>query len=118
MVDAQPGVPAVGVPEIIPESIDAFVRMNLSERIGPTLRDEIAIGGSNLRTEERVIEPTLRLVDVHIRGHDVEIASQDDLITSREKVGSVLGQPFEPTKLVVELRSRRRIAVRQVQASD
>jgi hypothetical protein len=92
--------------------------MKLSEGIRPTLRKKVSIGSADFRAEKRVIQPTLRFVDVEICGHHVEVASQDHLITSGEKVRGVLPQPFEPTKLVIELRSRRRIAVRQVQASD
>src|SRR5206468_2998411 len=112
MVDAQTGVAAVSISEIIPEGVYPLVGMELSEGIRPTLRKKVAIGGADFRAEKRVIQPTLRFVDVDIGGHDVEVASQNHLITSREKVRGVLRQPFEPTKLVIELRSRRRIAGR------
>jgi hypothetical protein len=37
MVDPQSRIAGIGVPEIIPEGIDAFVRMQGSQRIGPAL---------------------------------------------------------------------------------
>ncbi len=43
MVDAQPRVAAASIPEIIPECIDALVRMERSQHIGPALSDEASI---------------------------------------------------------------------------
>ncbi len=37
MVDAQAGIPAPGVTEIIPEGVDAFLRVQRAQRIGPAL---------------------------------------------------------------------------------
>jgi hypothetical protein len=44
MVDAQAGVAAVGISEIIPEGVYPLVGMKLSEGIRPTLRKKVAIG--------------------------------------------------------------------------
>src|SRR5689334_7769934 len=42
VVDAQAGVAHVGVPEIIPERVDALAGMKRPERVGPALRGEAA----------------------------------------------------------------------------
>ena len=64
MVDAQPCVAAVSVPEIIPKGIDTLVRMECSQRIGPALSDEASIGVSDFRAKQGVVYPSLWLVDV------------------------------------------------------
>ena len=53
-----------GVPKVIPEGIDPFVRMERAYSVGPALIDEAAIGKPDLGAEERVIDPTLRLIRV------------------------------------------------------
>ena len=71
MVDAQPRVAAASIPEIIPECIDALVRMERSQRIGPALSDEASIGVPDFRAKQGVIYPSLRLVDVELGGYDI-----------------------------------------------
>ena len=62
--------------------------------------------------------PALRLVDVDLGRHDVEVAGQDDGPLELHQLGGVRRQALEPAQLVVELRAGRRVAVRQVQAAD
>lgn len=66
MVNAQPGVAAVGISEIIPEGVYPLVGMELSEGIRPTLRKKVAIGGADFRAEKRVIWPAAGFVDTEI----------------------------------------------------
>ena len=68
MVDAQSGVAAISVPEIIPEGIDTLVRMECSQRVGPALGHEASMGVADFRAEEGVVDPSLRLIDVEIGG--------------------------------------------------
>ena len=67
MVNAQPGVAAVGISEIIPEGVYPLVGMELSEGIRPTLRKKVAIGGADFRAEKRVIWPAAGFVDTEIQ---------------------------------------------------
>src|SRR5215218_5888209 len=118
MIEPQAGVAAPGVPEVIPEGIDPFVRMERAYSVGPALIDEAAIGKPDLGAEERVIDPTLRLVDVEFGRHDVEIAGEHHRHTAFQELGGVRGKTLEPSELVVELRPGCRIAVRQIEAAD
>ena len=77
MIDAQPGIAGKGVPEIFPEGVDPLIGMQGSQRVGPALRDKAAIGVAHLRPKQRVIDPSLRRVDVEIGRHDVEVAGQN-----------------------------------------
>ena len=108
MVDAQSCVAAVGVPEIIPEGIDTLVRMECSQRVGPALGDEASIGVADFRSEQRVVYPSLRLVDVEIGGHDVVVAGKHDGPAAGEKCFGMGGEPVKPSQLEIELRTGRR----------
>jgi len=77
MIDAQAGVAGKGVPEIFPERVDPLIGMQGPQRVGPALRDKAAIGVAHLRPKQRVIDPSLRRVDVEIGRHDVEVAGQN-----------------------------------------
>src|SRR5262245_44353935 len=76
---AQAGVAGPRVPEIIPEGVDALVRVKSAQCVGPALRDELMKRGARLRAEQRIVEPALRFVDVEFGRHDVVVASEDDL---------------------------------------
>src|SRR5260370_41119950 len=85
MIDAQSGVAAVVGPEIVPKGIDALVRMECSQRIGPALSDEALIGVADFRAEQSIVYPSLRLVNVEIGGHDVVVAGEHNGRATGEK---------------------------------
>ena len=60
MIDAETGVARKGVPEILPEGVDPLIGMQRPQRVGPALRDQVAIGVAHLRPEQSVIDPALR----------------------------------------------------------
>jgi hypothetical protein len=70
------------------------------------------------RPEQGVIDPALRRVDVEIGRHDVEVAGPNGRRAALQNGFRVARQPVEPAQLVVEFWARRRIAVRQIEASD
>ena len=70
MVDAQAGVADPGVPEVVPEGVDAFVRVKCAQGVGPALRDELVKGGAPLWPKQRVVDPALRIVDVELGRRD------------------------------------------------
>ena len=78
MVDPQPRVAPERVPEIIPEGIECFGGMDGAERIGPALIEQALISLPDLWSEQRVIVPSLRTVDVEFRRHDIEVADEND----------------------------------------
>src|SRR5829696_9383346 len=118
MIEPQAGVAAPCVPEVITEGIDPLVRMEHAYSVGPALIDEAAEGEPDLRAKERVIDPTLGLVDVEFGRHDVEIAGEHHRHAAFQELGGVRGKAREPSEFVVELRPGRRIAVRQIEAAD
>jgi hypothetical protein len=113
MVDAEPGVAGERVSKVVPERVDPLVRMQRAQRVGPALLDETAVGVAHFGSEERVIDPALRLVDVEVGRHDVVVAGEHDRRAAVQQAPGVRRQPFEPAELVVEPGSRRRIAVGQ-----
>src|SRR5688572_13958297 len=106
------------IAEIIPEGIDALVRIQCAYRIGPPLLQQALVCLAAFRLEQRVAAPGLRIVDVEVRGHDVEVAREHDRAALPQQCTGVTIQPLEPRELVVELRPRLGIAVRQVQRGD
>jgi hypothetical protein len=84
------------------------------QRVGPALLHKAAIGVPYLGTEQRVIDPAFGGINIEIRRHDVVIAGEHDRLPGREQAPSMVRQPVEPAQLVIELRPRRGIAVRQV----
>src|ERR1700736_4663784 len=62
VIDAQTRIASVRVTEVVPESVDAFVRMKHANRVYPTLREQPVIGRSCLWPEQRVVYPTFGFV--------------------------------------------------------
>ncbi len=117
MINPQTGVPAKGVSEVIPKCVDPLAGMELAQGVGPTLSYEARVGFADFRTEQGVVEPALRFVDVEIGGHDVVVAGKDDRRTCRKQVGRMRREALEPAQLVVEFRAGRGVAVRQVETA-
>jgi hypothetical protein len=51
MVNADAGVALERVPPIMPEGVDPLVGMKLAQRVGPPLRDQLAISLARFRRE-------------------------------------------------------------------
>ena len=64
MVNAQPRIAGIGVPEIIPEGIDALPRIQGAQGVGPTLGQKAAERLAHLRPKQGIIYPVFRLIDV------------------------------------------------------
>src|SRR5271166_6449047 len=118
VIDAQPRIPSPSVPEVIPEGVDALAGMLLAHGIGPALGDEPSERVPHLGPEESIIDPALGLIDVEVGRYDVVVAGENDRRARRQEVFGVLCQTLKPAQLVVELRARRRVAVRQIKAAD
>ena len=78
MVDAETGVPTIGVPKIVEERIDCFVGMERAQGVGPSLRRQSKERLAYLRREQCILEPTLWFVDVALGWHDIEVARQNN----------------------------------------
>ena len=51
MIDAQAGIAAIGVPEIVPEGVDDLARVQRAQRVGPALIQQTEIGRPYLGCE-------------------------------------------------------------------
>src|SRR4029077_12294491 len=101
-----------------PERIDLLFGMQGTNRIRPALPHEPSEGFTSLDTEERIIDPALGLVHVPLGWDDVEISGEHHGRGTRDEPGGMTRQPLEPAQLVVESRTRRRVAIGQIQAAD
>ena len=118
MVDTMAGVPRPCVAEVVPESVDALIRMERPHRISPALREHTMERLADLGPKQRIIDPPLRLVHIEFGGHHIEIAGEHDGHTSREELCGMRCQPIEPAQLLIELRAGCRISVGQIQATN
>ena len=78
-----------------------------------------AKGLADLGAEQRVVDPALGFVDVELGGDDVVVAGEHDGRAARRAAS--LRAPRSRSnhlQLVIELGSRRRIAVGQIEAAD
>src|SRR3954465_11885060 len=66
VVDAQSGVARPGISDVVPKGVDALVWVKCAQSVGPALRNEIAEDSAHLRSEQGVVDPALRLVDVEL----------------------------------------------------
>ena len=91
---------------------------SVTDRVGPALRNELAIFLARFRSEQRILHPTFGLVDIHVGRNDVEVAHQQRRHAAIEQVPRMGIQRVEPVQLIVELRPRLRIAVGRVHVAD
>lgn len=89
VVDTETRVPAKGIAEVVPESIDGLGRMEIADSIGPALGDEGMEGRSGFRTEKGVVDPAFGFVDVLLGGHHVIVAGEDNGFAAPEERGRV-----------------------------
>src|SRR5271156_5403860 len=110
MIDAQAGVASEIISEVIPESVDALVRMQLAQGVGPALSDQVGKGLSRFGAEERVVHPAFWLVNIDLGRDHVVVAGENDGRIGSEEILGMFRQALEPTEFVVELGPRRGIA--------
>jgi hypothetical protein len=118
MVDADAGIARKRIPPIIPEGVDPLLRMLRADRVGPALPKQPLERRAALGLHQSVVRPILRLVDVEVGRDDIVVAGQHDRLIERVQHLRPRDQPLHPFELVVELRSRLRIAVGRVEAAD
>src|SRR3984893_19153849 len=102
MIDTESGVAREGVPEILPERVHPFTRVQRPQRVGPALPHKAAIGVPYFGPEQRVIDPALGRVHVEIGWHDVVIASEHDRLAGREQARRLFRQTVAPAQVVIE----------------
>src|SRR3984957_17544159 len=118
MVNPQPGISAISVSKVVPESVDNVARVQLPQRIRPALREQHSIGLAHFRSEQRIVYPAFGFVDVEIGGDDVIVSGQHRGAATANQFGRVDGQTLEPAKFVIEFGTGGRVAVRKIEAAD
>jgi hypothetical protein len=118
MIEAEAGVARPAIPHVIPEGVDALIRVELPDGVDPALAEQPLEHGAGFRLHEGVLLVGGCRVDVRVGRDDVVIAGEHDGSIERIELGGVADQPLRPSELVVEFRARLRIAVRSVEACD
>src|SRR5262245_11382033 len=118
MVDPQTRISRPVIPEIVPERVNALIGMEVADRIDPPLPQQTCVRVTALRLQQRVLFPGSRVVDVEIRGDDVEIPAQHHRTARAMELLRVLDESLEPGELVVELGPGLRVSVGEVEAAD
>lgn len=89
MVYPEPGVAAEGVPQVLPECVNALVRMQVPDGVDSAV---VRHGGerlAHLRPEQSIIPPPFWSVDIQVSRHNVEVSGEHDRQFQFEKTGSV-----------------------------
>src|SRR3954451_15607470 len=102
----------------MPGRVDGLVPLKLADGIRPALCRQRAESVTDLDAKECIIAPSLGRVHVEVGWHDVVVSHESDRRAALDKLASVLAQSVKPPQLVVKLRTRPRIAVRQVETAD
>ena len=92
MIDAQTGIASKGVPEILPERVDPLARVHQ-----PCSTRRLYASHTSGR-KQRVIDLSLRRIDVEIGRHDVVIAGEHHPLAGRERARCMLRQPVDPRR--------------------
>lgn len=89
MVEPQPGIAAISVPEVVPEGVDTLAGMEAANGVGPAMFDQGPEGVPHFRPEQRVTLPALRLIDVEFGRRDIVIAGEHDRRVAGDEVGGM-----------------------------
>src|SRR5574338_620819 len=71
VINAQAGIPAVCITEIIPKCIDLFIRIKLAYGIRPSLIVELFKSSTNFRPEQGVIYPAFGFIYIKFCWHHI-----------------------------------------------
>src|SRR5580692_579454 len=97
MIDAQPGVAPKCIPKIVPESIDVRIRMHGAQAVDPTLPAQSRECVAHLDPKQRIVHPSLRLIDIALGRNDVVIAGENDRRLAGYERSGMHDQALEPT---------------------
>lgn len=68
MIEAEAGAATVGIPKVIPESVNLLPGVKISHGVRPTLSKQMLENRADLRSKKCVIDPAFRFVDVEVGG--------------------------------------------------
>src|SRR4051812_19891086 len=92
--------------------------MERPQRVGPTGFQHQLIGGAALREVDGIIDPPLWGNGVDVRWNHIVITAQHNGRVARGESVRVVAETFKPAQLVVELGTRGRIAIWQIETAD
>ena len=118
VVDAQACIARPTISAVVPEGEHRLSGVQVAERVGPSLFEQSDVGLTRRGLKQRVVQLTACRVDVEITGHDVEVARQDDRVSSVPESIGMPDESFELCQLVVELRTGAGVAVREINAGN
>src|SRR3954454_15116384 len=118
MVEPQARITRPAVSLVIPEGVDALFRVQFADRVTPALCHQRGKGRTALRLDQGILVPRARRVDVDLIWRNVVVAGEHHGQILLDQGSGMALEAREPVELVVEFRSRLRIAVRQVDAGD
>lgn len=116
MVDAQAGIPLPALAAIVPEGEGHTLLVHLCDGIGPALGQDGGVYRARLWLQQRVVAPSVGLVDVGIGRHNVPVTQQHHGVATIPQLLRAQPQALEPAQLVVEFGAGLRVAVGEVQA--
>jgi len=70
VIDPQAGIARERVAQVLPERVDARVRMQRAQRIGPALRQQVRYA-ARLVAKQRIVHPARRRVHIRVKGTEV-----------------------------------------------
>ena len=118
MIDADACIPSVAVAEIIPESVDRFLRIQMPDGVGPALLEQILVRSTGLGEEQCVVDPPFWFVGIEFSWNDVAVSGENDRLVVSDEFLCIGREPLKPFQLVVELGAGCRITVGEIQATD
>ncbi len=118
MIQPKPGVPLVSMAEIIPEGINPFFGVKLTDHIRPALSQKGPEEFARFRPEQGIVPVFFRFIGVQICRYNIEIPDQCHREAEAQQPFGMYGEPFDPLQLIVKFGSRIGVAVRKVQAGN
>jgi len=74
MVEPETGILLPAHALVVPECVDALIRMEMTEGVRPAAADEPAVGGAAFRVDQRVVVLGRGRIDVEIGRCDIVVA--------------------------------------------
>ncbi len=117
MIHSEPGAFVVPAAEgEVPVGVHTLVRVQLADRIDPTLVEEPTIRRAALGKVDGIKRPAPWDNGIDRGRHDVVVATKHDRLGDRKKCAGISVEPVEPAQLIVEFRSRCRVPIGRIDA--
>ena len=123
VVDAPSPIVPERIAEIVPVSILHAIRVEFSKHIGESPSDRVAVGFAGVNVKVRVIDATVRVLDVDGLRRDVQIAEPDRRQVRVKMLAEIPADAVEPLQLGdvligADLEALRNISIHDGNAAD